>query len=160
MKCYWKFKFGHLSLSSFSLLWTAKKIVLLIVFIKMKLLRGYRIIDYARQRKNYPMNCNILRICGVCAELFWNLLYITLLTIKLIPEFWNLKIQHRTHKSSPIISVLGWIYPISRINMYFFKIHSNIFNVSSPFQADLPFEIWKALLSSFILATFTATSVF
>ena len=39
---------------------------------------------------------------------------------------WNLEVQYRIHKGSPIIPILSQINPISLIDTYLFKVHSNI----------------------------------
>ena len=67
---------------------------------------------------------------------------------------WNPEVQCRFHEGSLIIPILSQINPISRIDNYFFKVHSNIFphlRLDLPkglFPVGLPAKILKALLSS------------
>ena len=44
----------------------------------------------------------------------------------LIHGLWNPEVQYRIHKGCPIIPIQSRINPISRIDTYLFKIHSNI----------------------------------
>ena len=44
----------------------------------------------------------------------------------------NPEVQCRVHKGSPIISILSRINPITRIDTYLFKVHSNIVLASTP----------------------------
>jgi len=39
---------------------------------------------------------------------------------------WNPEVQCTIYKGSPVIPILARINPIPRIDIYFFKIHSNI----------------------------------
>ena len=70
------------------------------------------------------------------------------------PEF-----QYRIHKGSLVIPILSPINPIPHIDIYFFKIHSNIVLPSMPgisrslFPVGLPVKTLKALLHSSILAS-------
>ena len=66
-------------------------------------------------------------------------------------SLWNPEVQCRIHKDSPIIPILSRINPISRIDTYFFKIHSK-----DLFPVGLPVKILKALLPSCILAAWPA----
>jgi hypothetical protein len=64
---------------------------------------------------------------------------------------WNPEVQCRIHEDSPIIPILSRINPITRIDTYLFKVHSNIVLPSTPkelFPAGLPVKILKALLPS------------
>ena len=45
---------------------------------------------------------------------------------------WDLEVQFCIHKGSPIIPTLSWINIIPDFDIYFFKIHSNIFLPSNP----------------------------
>ena len=45
---------------------------------------------------------------------------------------WNLEVQFRIHKGSPINPILRQIYPIPRIGTYFFKVHIFICNPLPP----------------------------
>ena len=45
---------------------------------------------------------------------------------------WNPEVQCRIHKGSPIIPILSRINPITRIDTYLFKVHSNIVLLSMP----------------------------
>ena len=68
----------------------------------------------------------------------------------------------RVHKDSPKIPILSRMNPITRIDTYLFKIHSNIVLPSTPwpFYRSLSCrcidDILKALLPSSILATWNA----
>ena len=60
-------------------------------------------------------------------------------------------------KGSPIIPILSRINPISRIDTYLFKVHSNIILPSTPrplglFPVGLPVKILKVFLPSSIMA--------
>ena len=67
---------------------------------------------------------------------------------------WDPEVQCSIHKGSPIIPILSWINPITRIDTYLFKVHSNIVLPSTPRppKALFPVEILKELLPSFILS--------
>ena len=72
----------------------------------------------------------------------------------LMDGLWNPEVQCRIHKGSPIIPILSRINPISRIDTYLFKVHSNIVLPSTPRPpVGLPVRILKALLPSSILTT-------
>ena len=58
---------------------------------------------------------------------------------------------------SPIIPILSRVNPISRIDTYFFRIHSNIVLPSTP--VGVPVKILKALLPSSILVAYIYTSI-
>ena len=78
----------------------------------------------------------------------------TLLTNEL-HGLWNLEVQCRIHKGSPMILILSRINPIPRIDNYFFKIHSHL-SLGLPkslFSVGVRVKSLKALLSSSILAT-------
>ena len=50
----------------------------------------------------------------------------------LVYGLWNPGVQCRIHKGSPIIPILSQINPITRIDTYLFKVHSNIVFLSTP----------------------------
>ena len=78
----------------------------------------------------------------------------------LLHGLWSPEFQCRIHKGSPIILIVGHINPISRIDSYLFKIHSNILYVQAflkvSFLVGLPGKILIALLLSSKLATWPA----
>ena len=49
-----------------------------------------------------------------------------------LPGLWNPEVQRRIHKGPPIIHILSQINPITRIDTYLFKVHSNIVLPSTP----------------------------
>ena len=89
-------------------------------------------------------------------------MFISFIQTKLLHGLWNLEVQCRFHKGSPIIPILNWINPIPRIDIYFLRsilILSSHIPQGPPnglFPVGLPVRILKTLLHSSILAAWTA----
>ena len=52
--------------------------------------------------------------------------------INYLNGLWNAEVQCRIHKGSPLILILSLIDPITRIDTYLFKVHSDIVLPSTP----------------------------
>ena len=64
--------------------------------------------------------------------------------VNYLHSLWNPEVQCRIHKGSPIIPILTRINPITHIDIYLFKGHSNIVLPSTPkgpFSVGLPVKI-------------------
>ena len=71
----------------------------------------------------------------------------------IIHGLWNPEVQCHIHEGSTVIPILSLMNPISRINTYFFKAHSNL-RLGLPkdlFPIGLYVKILKALLPPSIL---------